>query len=182
MLKQFNSETILNYTALGSTLANLSAVTNWQVVKPLLQDVQSQLENDASSIMTAIGSLAQGINLTLAGDILKSAGTPEDGSDVLSLLNDLAGTINSTVFVATITNLTATVNLGGLGQVADNIKSNVDMQMLGQVVAELHDGVDFAAAGNLLQYISGMFQFQNLGSAISNLADSYANVVSYYCS
>ena len=162
-------------------MANLSAAVNWPSLKPELQQVLSQLQDDSSAIMNAVGTLVQSINLTQAGNILKSAGSTTDASDVLVLLYKLAGTVDTATFAATIKNTTATLDLAGLGSQLDGIKGNIDLQSLGEVVANLHSAVNFEQVGYLLKTISGMLSFQGVGAAISDLATLYANGVSQDC-
>ena len=181
VLDDFATSDVLNFTELGASMANLSAAVNWPNLKPELQQVLSQLQDDSSAIMNAVGTLAQSINLTQAGDILKSTGGTTDGSDVLVLLYELAGTVHTATFATTIKNVTAALDLGGLGLELDGIKGNIDLQLLGEVVANLHSAVNFEQVGYLLKTISNMLSFQGAGAAISNLAVLYANGVSQAC-
>ena len=180
-LGDLRSTNTLDYSELGATLANLSAALNWEAVQPQMLQVASQLEDDLSSVMGVIGTLVQSINLTQAGDVLKAAQSPTDETDVKALLYQLAATIDTATFAATIKNLTAALDLSSFGADLDGIKGNLNLQLLGDVVAALPSAINFDHVGSLLSSMGSLLSFQTVGAGISELALRYAGAVSQEC-
>ncbi|DBB10862.1 TPA: hypothetical protein ACH3X3_007331 [Trebouxia sp. C0006] len=168
ILAQFNSDSVLNYRAVGQLGANLSEAVDYQSLKTLAQGLEGYTLYDAIAVGAQLATLAKSINFTLVAEILNEV--PYTSSD---FGNDLAQAVDTTAFGQALVNISANVNLQYLGEYLDSSESYVNFQALGGIVASLPKVINFSQVGALVEQLEYTFAFKDVGYVLNSFLTSF---------
>ena len=168
ILAQFNSDSVLNYRAVGQLGANLSEAVDYQSLKTLAQGLEGYTLYDAIAVGAQLATLAKSINFTLVAEILNEV--PYTSSD---FGNDLAQAVDTTAFGQALVNISANVNLQYLGEYLDSSESYVNFQALGGIVASLPKVINFSQVGALVEQLEYTFAFKDVGYVLNSFFTSF---------
>ena len=168
ILAQFNSDSVLNYRAVGQLGANLSEAVDYQSLKTLAQGLEGYTLYDAIAVGAQLATLAKSINFTLVAEILNEV--PYTSSD---FGNDLAQAVDTTAFGQALVNISANVNLQYLGEYLDSSESYVNFQALGGIVASLPKVINFSQVGALVEQLEYTFAFKDVGYVLNSFLSSF---------
>jgi len=168
ILSQFNSDSVLNYRAVGQLGANLSEAVDYQSLKTLAQGLEGYTLYDAIAVGAQLATLAKSINFTLVAEILNVVPytSPDFGSD-------LAQAVDTTAFGQALVNISANVDLQYLGEYLDSSESYVNFQALGGIVASLPNVINFSQVGALVEQLEYTFAFKDVGYVLNSFLTSF---------